>query len=107
MKVIALKDCYHDMTYRREGEEFNWKGGKDLPKYVRPVGDASAHEQIEQLDGNRDKRLLQALNSLDHSNDDQWTKEGLPSVEATEEAAGFKVTRAEIKDLAPDLERNN
>jgi len=49
--------------------------------------------------------LLEAVHLLDHSDDDHWTQDGLPSVEAVSGLIGSKVTRAEITAAAPNIKR--
>ena len=50
--------------------------------------------------------VREALLKLDPANDDHWTDAGLPSVEAVRELSSNKdVTRADIKALAPKLDR--
>lgn len=46
-----------------------------------------------------------AIALLDNSNDDHWTKAGLPEVEAVKEALGADVTRKQIEEAAPEAKR--
>ena len=50
--------------------------------------------------------LQEALSGLDASDDDHWTKSGLPAVEAVDLLLGGSVTRADIERAAPDLKRD-
>lgn len=52
-----------------------------------------------------DDSVKTALDLLDTTKDSDWTAAGLPAVEAVAELAGGKVTREQIKALAPDLTR--
>ncbi|HET6417632.1 MAG TPA: hypothetical protein VFG22_15145 [Polyangiales bacterium] len=51
--------------------------------------------------------LLQALESLDPLNSEQWTMQGLPRIEAVSEIMGREVTRMDITNTAPRLVREN
>jgi len=54
--------------------------------------------------------LGQALEQLDHNNDDHWTDNGLPSVSAVKELVSHgkeQVTRQAITDTWPDLTRTS
>lgn len=102
--------------------------GKALPKYLIPVKLADqeriAKERGEELpereeeddsfkgtgdanvDGSvKDKKIIEAANSLEHDEDAHWTQKGLPDVTVIIEKTGFKVTRAEVTALLPELVR--
>jgi hypothetical protein len=49
--------------------------------------------------------LLATLSQLDPLNDDHWTANGDPRIDAVEAIVGVKVTRAEIVGAAPDFDR--
>lgn len=51
--------------------------------------------------------LMKALESLDSSNDNHWTTEGLPKLEALRFAYGSAVTRDEVEATAPGYTREN
>lgn len=51
--------------------------------------------------------LMKALESLDSSNDNHWTTEGLPKLEALRFAYGSAVTRDEVEAVAPGYTRSN
>lgn len=52
--------------------------------------------------------LLEALKSLDVTDDSLWTDEGLPTIDATKAASGLtKVTRSLINEVALGLTRQN
>ena len=50
--------------------------------------------------------LKDALDLLDPLDDDQWTADGNPRVDAVEKILGEPVTRQQIVDAAPDLNRS-
>lgn len=47
-----------------------------------------------------------ALNQLDPLDDEQWTTDGAPRVDAVAKILGTEVTRKQITDAAPDLTRD-
>ncbi|MGF1877269.1 hypothetical protein L4D77_18345 [Photobacterium frigidiphilum] len=47
-----------------------------------------------------------ALASLDPNDDDHWTGGGLPSTSAVSKLTGFKVSRTDINEIAPNIQRN-
>lgn len=51
--------------------------------------------------------LNEALAALNPSNDDHWTKGGEPDLRHLTEAVGSKITRAMVKEAAPDLNRES
>lgn len=50
-------------------------------------------------------RISDVLTKLDPANDDHWTMDGLPQLEAVGNLAGFKVTRKQITDARPGFTR--
>lgn len=50
--------------------------------------------------------MVDALNSLDHGNDDHWTKDGKPSLGVLEELTGGKYSRKEIDENYPQYLRS-
>lgn len=51
--------------------------------------------------------LIKALETLDSSNDNHWTAEGLPKLEALRFAYGSAVSREEVEASAPGYTRTN
>jgi hypothetical protein len=51
--------------------------------------------------------IKKALSEMDGLDDDQWTKEGAPTIEFVSERVGRKVSRQEIVDAAPKFTRSN
>ena len=51
--------------------------------------------------------LSVAISMLDSAVDAHWTKKGEPDLNALSEMTGSKVTRKQVKDLAPDLVRGD
>lgn len=52
-------------------------------------------------------RIQEALNSLDSSNDEHWTADGRPRMDAVEAAYGSSdITRANVDEVAPGFMRN-
>lgn len=90
---------------RFPGDEFE---SKECPSWAEPVnGELVAKEDDydPSVDINRDSRIINAVNQLDHDNDDHWTGEGNPRMSAVEELAGFDVKSAEVKALCPGVVR--
>lgn len=50
-------------------------------------------------------KVRDALNELDHGNDDHWINSGLPSTDAVEELSGVKVSRSYLNEHFPDVKR--
>lgn len=50
-------------------------------------------------------KILEALGQFDPLNDEQWTSDGAPRVDAVEAIIGENVTRQMIVDAAPDFDR--
>lgn len=51
--------------------------------------------------------IREALSSLDSLNDEHWTSDGLPKIDAVKELLGRPVARQEIIDAAPKFTRQN
>lgn len=51
--------------------------------------------------------IREALSQLDTLDDDQWTTEGAPKIEAVKELLGSPVTRQDIINAAPHFSREN
>lgn len=51
--------------------------------------------------------IKEALGQLDTLNDEQWTGDGAPRVDAVEALLGEDVTRAQIIEVAPEFSREN
>lgn len=135
MKVEVLEKCYYGFRVYKEGERFEWSmpawakkeglsEGKALPHYLIPVSAADRERVAQQrgeelpvreeqdddnddelLGSTKDAKIIEVAQSLDHSEETHWTQKGLPDVNAISEKAGFKVTRAEVSALLPDLVR--
>lgn len=70
-----------------------------------PSGDGRGHPGNDGDDPIAE-RLQQALTKLDHANDDHWTANGKPRIDAVEALfGGAGVTRKDIDRIAPDLVR--
>ena len=59
----------------------------------------------EESKGDRAHKLLLAVAQLDHSNDEHWTKSGLPRIDVIEALSGIDTTREELSECAVDVER--
>lgn len=70
----------------------------------------SADEPVIDPNGGADamtlnESILVAIAGLDADNDENWTADHKPTVEAVVEALGFNVTRKQIDTAAPDAKR--
>lgn len=61
-----------------------------------PEGDGHEDPRIPEVTGEIDFRLKEVIQSLDPEEEDHWTAEGLPSIEAVEKAFGNNLTREEL-----------
>lgn len=55
----------------------------------------------------RTMSISDALDELDIDNDEHWTSDGLPRLDAVEDYLGRKVTRKEVKAAAPHFTKDN
>ena len=70
-----------------------------------PSGDGHGHAGDDAATENKN-RLLKAIKSLDHTNDEHWTAEGRPRIDAVESAYGKPgVSRAQVEESAPGFIR--
>ena len=127
MQVRVKQDCSQpiDRTGRnymlREDRLVEWDRDGELPKYFVAVMDDADVEVVvveapptaapilHALD--RDSQILEALNRMDHGDDDQWTTTGLPRVETVScllDELGFDpdVTRPEVNVAKPGFARD-
>lgn len=63
-------------------------------------------QTIGELTADQKNEILDALEVLDHSNDDLWTQSGLPKVEVISEIVGFDVQRKHINAVADKFTRS-
>ena len=52
-------------------------------------------------------KIIEALGKLDAGNDNHWTSEGLPKLDALKFSIGESVTREEVNTVAPGYTRSN
>tara|TARA_R110000803_G_scaffold98863_8_gene166938 strand:- start:1893 stop:2333 length:441 start_codon:yes stop_codon:yes gene_type:complete len=86
----VAKDRGEELPVRDEQEDDSYEGS----------GDASVDGSV------KDSKILEAANNLNHDEDAHWTQKGLPDTNAITEKVGFKVTRAEVTALLPELVRD-
>ena len=53
------------------------------------------------------QKIVDALQKLDPQNDNQWTQDGLPKLDALKFLVGDTVTREQVQEAAPDFTRTN
>jgi hypothetical protein len=85
------------------GESHTFEKGQVADNGVH--ADMGGDKPAAAKDGFSAEDINSAVGMLDHKNDDHWTKGGDPSVEAVSDALGGAVTRAQIKEAAPDAKR--
>ena len=57
--------------------------------------------------GDKGVAIIQALSKLNPDEEGDWTDAGDPRVERVSAIAGFKVTRSQIRAVAPGVKRDN
>jgi hypothetical protein len=57
--------------------------------------------------GKTNEEILEAVKSLDPANDEHWTSDGLPRLDAVENLLGAGVTRKQVTNAAPDFNRGH
>ena len=71
-------------------------------------GDRHQHAGDDTEEENKNRLLKVAVESLDHANDDHWTAEGRPRIDAIETAYGKPgVSRAMVEKVMPDFVRRS
>lgn len=53
------------------------------------------------------QKIVDALKKLDPNNDNQWTQDGQPKLDALKFLVGDTVTREQVQEAAPDFNRGN
>lgn len=53
------------------------------------------------------QKIVDALKKLDPKNDNQWTQDGLPKLDALKFILGESVSREQLAEVAPDFTREN
>ncbi len=87
-------------------ERIDKERGEELPVRDEQEDDSFEGSGDANVDGSvKDSKILEVANSLDHGEETHWTQKGLPDLNAISEKAGFKVTRAEVTALLPELVR--
>lgn len=71
-----------------------------------PVRPPEPDKPVTILSVDREKRILDALEELDHEDDSHWTSSGQPLMDAVSAIAGDDtITRAELLTIAPGYRR--
>lgn len=71
-----------------------------------PDGDSDVHDEGDRPSRpRRPTNLEEALAALDHTNEDHWTAAGEPNCQVLGKMLGRPVSRANVKEAAPDLVR--
>lgn len=85
-----------DQSMVAEGDQTDGKGKE---------GNADKGKELSPTQ--RNKAVLDALAGFDHKDDTVWTAGGEVQMKALEEKVGFNLTRAELKEIAPEFVRQN
>ena len=87
---------------------------ENMPRYIVPLEDDYVAPVVETRPEptalsqavSRDSEILRALYALDPDDDESWTAQGLPSMDAINDIlGGDPVTRDMVKNVAPDFAR--
>ena len=120
LKLRANEKGYYGDDIVREGQLFDWTMpqwaiDKEIPveKAIPCWASRAGNERIEVAvekepditEEQREAKIIAAVQSLDHSDDDHWTEGGEPMLSALKDICGFRVSRAEVKALCPSVER--
>jgi uncharacterized protein YpuA (DUF1002 family) len=79
--------------------------GDALAGVIAAPASAAAAKVSEENDAVNDSEILEALELLDHADDEQWTTAGKPKVEAVEAILGYDIGRKDIDRVAHDFVR--
>jgi hypothetical protein len=91
-------------TSDEEFERLN-AGSLDMSEIEKPQT-PQPDQPVSLLESDRESVLLNALQKMDHEDNDQWTSNGLPLMDTVCELAGVPdLTRAELNAAAPDFRR--
>jgi hypothetical protein len=94
-----------------EAAELEWANNPGNPRHGKTAAAAVPAKILTQDDVvnaggvNAVADVRVALHGLDPSNDEHWTGQGIPSVDAVSTIVGRKVSREEIERSAPGLNR--
>lgn len=81
-------------------------GGIDFEQGKRKPSVPEPDKPVTLMSTDREGVILQALQQMDHKDDEQWTSSGLPLMDVICELAGDDtITRAELMVAAPDYRR--
>lgn len=126
MKVRVIHDCYLPLKPGTRpkclegdtGQIVDWEGEEDepLPNCFERVDEKVrvAEDPISPppnlMAQSRENQVMEALNRMDHEDDEQWTSQGLPQVKTVSEILaeiGYdtKTDRAEINVAIPGFAR--
>lgn len=115
-RVRAVKRCYFGRLYE-PGDEFEVPVGtnpkskcivdlKDAPAAPPAVEEALATQTLSEASGDPGQKIRAALERLDPTDDDHWTKDGLPAMSVLEDLLNDKsVTRAMVHNADPGFNR--
>lgn len=109
--VIRNSDAYHSGDFIEKCDRVmgSVPGGYD--EIARHEADAEALKLIEaeEQTGVSDEmkaKISEALEQLDHTNDDHWTNAGKPDMKAVEALVGdSSIKRKDVESVAPDFKR--
>lgn len=109
--VKTSKDCFFG-GIRAAGSKFDFDGNIEDYPYLSAVGShpepIAEEPEADEEDNSiaRDIAIQKAVYSLDHDNDEHWTKKGDPAILYVESVCGYDTNRQEIKALCPEVRRN-
>lgn len=82
------------------------EGASSGSEGIRTGGDGLSNPGNDPAFGDPTSKLLSAVKKLDHLNDEHWTAEGLPKLDALIKLSGIpNLTRATVSAALPDCKR--
>lgn len=94
---------------RFPGTKFKFDGDEeDIPSWAMPLSGYKEPKEEKQRDDyniRRDQEVINAVATLEHDNDEHWTRNGNPSVSAVNALTSFRVSSSDIRNLCPEVTR--
>lgn len=109
--IDSLMPVYHkEQTEEEKIASLLSSGNKSVAGVLDELTttDGGDNKTVNFKDANTDEKttaIINALQALDHDNDDHWTDNGLPQVEVIKEIVKGKVSRGEINAAYPGFVR--
>jgi hypothetical protein len=102
---FALVEVWANPGQTIEADDWNEDWFTEVDGPDKKAGAAPKAKPAEGDDEVDDELIAAAIGELDSYNDDHWTRDGQPAVDAVAAILEAKVTRADIKRAAPEASR--